>query len=154
MGQQQSDRERQLKARITELAAGLLHAIGGGGSLHEVPRQIEEAAHAIRAHGDTGDSAVKLIAQALNIEDAHVIAKRFRSILAFEDHERDCIESVQEYSLEAIRTGAVREAAAMLEGNKVKRNRARQQMLFGVNALIDARKLSLEFFGQEGRRQH
>src|SRR5262245_12832712 len=63
-------RQRELQARISELAASLLQAIAGGGGLHELPRQIEDAARAIREHVDAGGSALGLMAQALNIEDA------------------------------------------------------------------------------------
>jgi hypothetical protein len=152
MDQKSERTQRELKARITELAAGLLQAIAGGGSLHQLPRQIEDAARAVRKHVAAGGSASRLIAQALNIEDAVVIAERLRSVMSCDDEERATIETLHEYAIEVVRTGAVREAAAVLEGNRIKRNRARQQVLFAVNALIEARALRLELLGPERRQ--
>jgi hypothetical protein len=152
----QSEREllqRELKARIKELATGLLQVIAGTGSSHEVACLVEQAAHSIRQHVDAGGSAEKLIAQALGVVDAIALADTIRN-LGSSDEDRASIETLHDCALSAIRTGALREVAAVLEGSRIKSDRARQQVLFGVNAFVDAQELRREFFGEEAAHLH
>src|SRR5262245_1112032 len=88
--------ERELKASIAELAAALLEAIAGGRRLHKVPRQIEKAARAIRAHGDADGAGLTFIVEALTIEDTVAIAQRFRSLISCEEQDRETVESLHE----------------------------------------------------------
>ena len=106
--------ERELKARIAELAAGLLDVVGGSsGDLHEVPCKIEQAALAIREHADVSGSALSsLLAQALSIDDSTVIAQKFCCLISSQDQDRETIDGLYEEALEAIRTGAIPEAVS------------------------------------------
>lgn len=144
---QQTERERaerEMKETIIELAAGLLQVIAGIGRLHEVPRQIEEAASAMRKHvGDSG-IALKPIAQALKVDAMTRAEGAERRLVVMEDTGRMSIEGVHEDALNEIRIGAVRETAALLEGDNVKAHEARHQILFWVDVLIDAQELRLE----------
>jgi len=114
---EQGDRERgerNLKASIAELAAGLLDVIGGNCSdLHEVSCKIGRAALAIRQHADVSGSALSsLLAQALSIEDSTVIAQKFCCLISSQDQDRETIDGLYEEALEATRTGAIREAVS------------------------------------------
>jgi len=145
----------ELRASITQLATGFLHIISGDGPVHQLPRQIEEAARAIRQHVELGGSAEKLLAQVLDTRDGFALAEKIRrSIFSTNKADRDSIECLHERALDAIRISAVREAAAVLEGNRIKADQARQQLLFGIDTLIDVEKLSVELFGDEAPRLH
>src|SRR5258708_6224760 len=112
--------ERELKASVAALAAGLLQVIAGDASVHEVPRRIEEAAHAMLEHVGAGGPLLNIIAQALDVEGSVLIARGFRSLISSEDQDRETIEGLHEDAIEAIQAGAVLEVAAVLEGNRIK----------------------------------
>src|SRR5262249_32263635 len=88
-------------------------------------------------------------AQALSTPDAMRLASRIRNLAYSDDEGRASIEALHGCALSAIRTGALYEVAAIPEVNRARSDRARQQVLFAVDAFILAKELRREFFGEK-----